>query len=123
MTLYGEMALRKYLFDDSTMERVQVWFDVFKVIEGTREEDGKSVHFSSHSPAGKIFLGECDATPEAVAELAGVHVAEAAEVLNWIGTGLGVIRRPYEEGYMLFYLVVFPSGKERPYFTLYFRLV
>jgi hypothetical protein len=61
------------------MERVEVWL--------VNEESSRSVHehfgqiVEAYIPAREEFLGECEATPEAVAELADVEVAEAAEAL------------------------------------------
>ena len=61
------------------MKRVQVWL--------INEESSRSVHehfgqiIESHIWERKVLLGECEATSEAVAELADVEVAKAAEAL------------------------------------------
>ena len=61
------------------MERVEVWL--------VNEESSRSVHehfgqlVEAYIPARTEFLGECVASPEAIAELADVEVEEAAEAL------------------------------------------
>jgi hypothetical protein len=62
------------------MERVQVWL--------INEESDRTVHehfgqiVEAYIPAREVFLGVCEATPEAVAELADVEVEEALEALS-----------------------------------------
>jgi hypothetical protein len=61
------------------MKRVQVWL--------VNEESSRTVHeyfgqiVEAYIPSREVFLGECEATPEAVAELADVEIEEAAEAL------------------------------------------
>jgi len=134
MTLYGEMALRKYLFENLSMaqsvgrlfaapslvikctrsdinrgdmERVQVWL--------TNEESSRSVHehfgqiAEAYIPARTEFLGECEAAAEAIAELADVEVAEAAEALARPGEPLLVGELYQGDVSAKLYLVVYPS--------------
>ena len=134
MTLYGEMASRKYLFENlsmtqsvgrrnaapslaikcarsdinrSDMERVQVWL--------TNEESSRSAHehfgqiVEAYIPARTELLGECEATPEAVAELADVEVEEAAEALARPGEPLLVGELYQGDASAALYLVVYPS--------------
>jgi len=62
------------------MERVQVWL--------INEESDRTVHehfgqiVEAYIPAREEFLGVCEATPEAVAELADVKIEEALEALS-----------------------------------------
>jgi len=62
------------------MKRVEVWL--------VNEESTRTVHehfgqlVEAYIPARQEFLGECDATPEAVARLADVKIEEAAEALR-----------------------------------------
>jgi hypothetical protein len=107
MILCGEMGLQKYLFEipsmaqsvgrrnaapslvikcarsninKGDMERVQVWL--------VNEESSRSVHehfgqiVEAYIPSREVFLGECEATPEAVAELADVELEEATAALS-----------------------------------------
>jgi hypothetical protein len=72
------------------MERVQVWL--------VNEESSRTVHehfgqiVEAYIPAREEFLGECEATPEAVAELADVELEEAVAALSkpgeaiWVGS-------------------------------------
>jgi len=89
------------------MERVQVWL--------TNEESSRSVHehfgqiVEAYIPARTEFLGECEATPEAVAELADVEVAEAAEALAKPGEPLLVGELYQGDVSAELYLVVYPS--------------
>jgi hypothetical protein len=95
------------------MERVQVWIDKIRVTREKRQEGGREYEVSCrHFPAEMTFLGECDATPEAVANLAGVHVYYAIEVLKTMG-GLLISTEPCESGYNEYYLVVLPAGMKR----------
>jgi len=89
------------------MKRVQVCL--------TNEESSRSVHehfgqiVEAYIPARKEFLGECEATPEAVAELADVDVAEAAEALASPGELLLVGELYQGDVSAKLYLVVYPS--------------
>jgi len=89
------------------MKRVQVWL--------TNEESSCSMHehfgqiVEAYIPARKEFLGECEATPEAVAELADVEVAEAAEALGRPGEPLLVGELYQGDVSAALYLVVYPS--------------
>ena len=89
------------------MERVQVWL--------TNEESNRSMHehfgqiVEAYIPARKEFLGECDATPEAVAELADVEVDEAAEALARPGEPLLVGELYQGDVSAAHYLVIYPS--------------
>jgi hypothetical protein len=62
------------------MKRVEVWL--------INEASSRTVHecfgqiVEAYIPAREEFLGVCDATPEAVAELADVEVWQAAEALS-----------------------------------------
>jgi hypothetical protein len=94
------------------MERVQVWIDKIRVTiekrqEGEREYEIRCMHF----PAEKTFLGECEATPDAVAELAGVHVYYATQALKM--GGFLISTEPCEVGYYEYYLVALPAGVKR----------
>ena len=88
------------------MERVQVWL--------TNEESSRSVHehfgqiAEAYIPARMEFLGECEATPEAVAELADVEVDEAAEALARPGEPLLVGELYQGDVSAELYLVVLP---------------
>jgi len=88
------------------MERVQVWL--------TNEESSRSMHehfgqiVEAYIPARKEFLGECEATPEAVAELADVEVAEAAEALASPGEPLLVGELYQGDVSAALYLMVLP---------------
>ena len=88
------------------MERVQVWL--------TNEESSRSVHehfgqiVEAYIPARTEFLGECEASPEAVAELADVEVAEAAEALARPGELLLVGELYQGDVSAELYLVVLP---------------
>jgi hypothetical protein len=61
------------------MKRVKVWL--------INEESDRTVHeyfgqiVEAYIPPRETYLGVCEATPEAVAELADVEVEEAAEAL------------------------------------------
>jgi hypothetical protein len=63
----------------SDMKRVQVWL--------VNEESSRTVHehfgqlVEAYIPSREVFFRECEATPEAVAELADVEIEEAAEAL------------------------------------------
>jgi hypothetical protein len=89
------------------MERVQVWL--------TNEESSRSVHehfgqiVEAYIPAREEFLGECEATPEAVAELADVEVDKAAEALARPGEPLLVGEVDQGDVSAALYLVVYPS--------------
>jgi hypothetical protein len=88
------------------MERVQVWL--------TNEESSRSVHehfgqiVEAYIPARTEFWGECDATPEAVAELADVDADEAAEALARPGEPLLVGELYQGDVSAALYLVVLP---------------
>jgi hypothetical protein len=89
------------------MERVQVWL--------TNEESSRSVHehfgqiVEAYIPAREEFLGECEATPEAVAELADVEVDKAAEALASPGELLLIGEVDQGDVSAALYLVVYPS--------------
>jgi len=89
------------------MERVEVWL--------TNEESSRSVHeyfgqlVEAYIPARTEFLGECEATPEAVAELADVEVDKAAEALARPGEPLLVGEVDQGDVSAALYLVVYPS--------------
>jgi len=133
MTLYGEMALRKYPFENRSMaqsvgrrnaapflvikcarsdinkgdmERVEVWL--------VNEESSRSAHehfgqlVEAYIPARTELFGECEATPEAVAELADVEVNEAAEALARPGEPLLVGELYQGDVSAALYLVVLP---------------
>ena len=88
------------------MERVQVWL--------TNEESSRSVHehfgqiVDAHIPARKEFLGECEASPETVADLADVEVDQAAEALASPGEPLLVGELCQGDVSAELYLVVLP---------------
>jgi len=90
----------------SDMERVEVWL--------VNEESSRSVHehfgqlVEAYIPARKEFLGECEATPGAVAELVDVDVAEAAEALARPGEPLLVGELYQGDVSAALYLVVLP---------------
>jgi len=63
----------------SDMKRVQVWLANEESTRTMHEHFGQMVE--AYIPSREVFLGECDATPEAVAELADVEIEEAAEAL------------------------------------------
>jgi hypothetical protein len=89
------------------MERVQVWL--------INEESSRTVHehfgqiVEAYIPPRQEFLGECEATPEAVAELADVEVEEAAEALARPGEPLLVGELYQGDVSAELYLVVYPS--------------
>jgi hypothetical protein len=89
------------------MERVQVWL--------VNEESSRTVHehfgqiVEAYIPAREEFLGECEATPEAVAELADVEVEEAAEALAKPGEPCLVGELYQGDVSAELYLVVYPS--------------
>jgi len=70
------------------MTRVEVW--------RVNEESSRTVHehfgqiVEAYIPEREEFLGVCEATPEAVAELAEVEIDEAAEALSNPGTLVSV---------------------------------
>jgi hypothetical protein len=88
------------------MERVQVWL--------INEESSRTVHehfgqiVEVYIPAREEFLGECEATPEAVAELADVEIAEAAEALARPGEPLLVGELYQGDVSAALYLMVLP---------------
>jgi hypothetical protein len=89
------------------MERVQVWL--------VNEESSRSVHehfgqiVEAYIPSREVFLGECEATPEAVAELADVELEEAAVALFKPGE-LVCVGELYEgDVSAALYLMVYPS--------------
>jgi hypothetical protein len=107
------MGLQKYHSDNKAMEWVQVWLDKIRVTEETRLENGIKIYtISRHFPAERIFLGECEAAPEAIAKLADVHVVYAVEALKKMG-GILISIEPYESGHNEYYLVVLPAGVKR----------
>jgi hypothetical protein len=93
------------------MERVQVWL--------INEESSRTVHehfgqiVEAYIPARKEFLGECKATPEAVAELADVEVEEAAEALANPGEPILVGELYQGDVSAELYLVVYPSQSRK----------
>jgi len=89
------------------MEQVQVWLTNEESIRSVHEHFGQIVE--AYIPARKEFLGECEATPEAVAELADVEVAEAAEALARHGEPLLVGELYQGDVSAELYLVVYPS--------------
>jgi len=62
------------------MERVQVWLINEESARTAHEHFGQIVE--AYIPAREDFLGVCEATPAAVAELADVEIEEAAEALS-----------------------------------------
>jgi len=89
------------------MKRVQVWL--------MNEESDRTVHehfgqiVEAYIPARERFLGECEATPEAIAELADVEMEEAAEALSKSGEPI-LVGELYEGDVSAeLYLVVYPS--------------
>jgi hypothetical protein len=89
------------------MERVEVWL--------VNEESSRTVHehfgqlVEAYIPARKQFLGECEATPEAVAELADVEIEEASEALANPGDLILVGTLYQGDVSAELYLVVYPS--------------
>ena len=88
------------------MERVEVWL--------VNEESSRSVHehfgqiVEAYIPARTEFLGECEATPETVAELADVELEEAAEALARPGEPLLVGELYQGDVSAALYLMVLP---------------
>jgi hypothetical protein len=89
------------------MKRVQVWL--------VNEESSRSAHehfgqiVEAYIPSRERFLGECDATPEAVAELADVEIEEASEALSKPGE-LVLVGELYEGDVSAeLYLMVYPA--------------
>jgi len=114
MTLYGAMELQKYHSDNKIMERVQVWLDKVRFTREKKQEAGKEFEVECmHLPAEKMFLGECDATPEAVAKLAGVHIYFAAMAMERMGMGCRVFGMKHGSECNEYYLVVLPVGVRR----------
>jgi len=62
------------------MERVQVWLINEESSRTEHEHFGQLVE--AYIPAREKFLGQCEATPEAVAELADVEIEEAILALS-----------------------------------------
>jgi hypothetical protein len=73
------MGLRRYHFDNSTMERVLVW--IVKGIIRLPVWFRFSRFVCTFDSIEDIFLGECDASPEAVAALANISDTLAAKAL------------------------------------------
>jgi hypothetical protein len=93
------------------MKRVQVWL--------VNEESSRTVHeyfgqiVEAYIPSRERFLGECDAVPEAVAELADVEIEEAAEALSKPGD-MVLVGELYEGDVSAeLYLVVYPSQNSK----------
>jgi hypothetical protein len=93
------------------MKRVQVWL--------VNEESSRTVHehfgqiVEAYIPPRDRFLGECDATPEAVAELADVEIEEAAEALSKPGEIVLVGELYKGDVSAELYLVVYPSQNSK----------
>jgi hypothetical protein len=89
------------------MKRVQVWL--------VNEESSRSVHehfgqiVEAYIPSREVFLGECEATPEAVSELADVELEEAAVALSKPGELVQVGELYKGDVSAELYLVVYPS--------------
>jgi hypothetical protein len=89
------------------MERVEVWL--------VNEESSRTVHehfgqiVEAYIPAKEVFLGECEATPEAVAEVADVELEEAAAALSKPGELVYVGELYKGDVSANLYLVVYPS--------------
>jgi len=108
------MELWKYHFNDSVMERVQVWFDKVKVTREKRQEGGCEFEVEHmHLPPEKIFLGECEATTEAVAGIAGVEVYYARRALERMGECFWVFSEELGSESIEYYLLVLPAEVKR----------
>ena len=88
------------------MKRVEVWL--------VNEESSRTVHehfgqlVEAYIPEREDFLGECVATPEAVAELADVEVEEAAVALSKPSELIGVGELYQGDVSAALYLMVLP---------------
>jgi ketosteroid isomerase-like protein len=93
-----------------SMAQVEVWLENTEVIQwGRRNEKGEIV--LDLFPAQQELIGRCEATPEAVAALAGVGIAIAAEALSHSGEPVFIRRQPVPPLYVDLYLVVYPYQK------------
>jgi hypothetical protein len=96
------------------MKRAQVWLDKIRVTREKRQGAGSEYEVRCmHLPAEKLFLGECEATPEAVAKLSGVHVYYATIAMERMGTGCFVFSTNLGTESIEYYLVVLPAGEKR----------
>jgi hypothetical protein len=91
----------------SDMKRVEVWLMNGESSRTVHEHFGQIVE--AYIPARERFLGECDATPEAVMELADVEVEEAGEALAKPGEPVFVGELYQGDVSAGLYLVVYPS--------------
>ncbi len=88
------------------MTRVEVWLINGESSRSVHEHFGQIVE--AYIPAKEEFLGECDATPEAVAELADVEIEEAAEALASPGELVSVGELYQGDVSAELFLVVYP---------------
>jgi len=91
------------------MERVQVWLTNEESDWVVHEHFGQSV--VAHIRASRNLLGECEATPEAVAELADVPTPFAEAALSYMGTPICVGKLYHGDASADLYLVVYPDEK------------
>ena len=88
------------------MERVQVWLINEASRRSVHEHFGQIVE--SYIPWREQILGVCDATPEAVAELADVEIEEAAVALAQPGELIWLGELEQGDVSAALYLVVLP---------------
>jgi len=94
------------------MAKVKVWLENTEAIKLVRRnESGENVY--AMIPAQRKFLGRCEATAEAVAELAGVDVDVAGEALANPGEAVFICEYPIPPLVVNFYLVVTYSAQKR----------
>jgi len=92
------------------MAWVEVWIENTEVIRwGRRNEKGEIVY--DLFPAQQKLIGRCKATPEAVASLAGVGIAVAAQALSQPGEPVFIRQQPVPPLTVDLYLVVYPYQK------------
>jgi len=92
------------------MAQVEVWLENTEAIGwGRRNERGEIV--LDLFPAQQQFIGRCKATPEAVASLARVDIAIAAQALAQPGEPVFIRQQPVPPLSVALYLVVYPYQK------------
>jgi hypothetical protein len=94
------------------MKQVKVWLENTEAIKWVRRnENGGNVY--AMVPAQRKFIGRCEATAEAVAELAGVDVDVATEALALPGEPVFIGEFSPQSLVVNFYLVVTYSAQKR----------
>ena len=105
------MELQKYHSKDKIMERVQVWIHKIRFTREKKQEAGKKYEVRCMEfPSESTFLGECEATPGAVAKLAKVHEYYAWLALERMGTAWWVFSEELGPESIEYYLLCLPAG-------------